>query len=216
MRGIRFHQLKSLLSHLYDYHLRTNFNYSVIPNILFIMFQIYSENETSSALFMQDSDKFKIIIYDEKGIKLLLSTHYRLNRDIEVFLVNAVFDQKIVSPRIHKQSGEWFYSAGGNNRLRLDSIGHELKTNPTLRLMFEIIYRYLNKKASYTIANSLYNLGPNASEIPCSEFPMLILWLLRKFNSFHIKICGSPPITQLHVETCGAVPLQACAHYSYS
>jgi hypothetical protein len=51
-----------------------------------------------------------------------------------------------------------------NNRLRLDLIEYELNSNPTLRLIFEIIYRYLNsKKVSYTIANSLYNLGPNES-----------------------------------------------------
>jgi hypothetical protein len=60
---------------------------------------------------MQDI-KFKIIIYDEKGIELLRTTRYRLNCFISDFIVNEVYDQKIVSPLIHKQSRECFYPAG--------------------------------------------------------------------------------------------------------
>jgi hypothetical protein len=59
---------------------------------------------------MQDI-KFKIIIYDEKGIELLRTTRYRLNCFISDFIVNEVYDQKIVSPLIHKQSRECFYPA---------------------------------------------------------------------------------------------------------
>jgi hypothetical protein len=57
-------------------------------------------------------DKFQIIIYDEKGVELVRSNGNRLNCYIQDILVNAVFDRKIASPLIHKESGEWFYPAG--------------------------------------------------------------------------------------------------------
>jgi hypothetical protein len=61
---------------------------------------------------MQESDKFNIIIYDENGKELLLSSFYSLNCSVNEFLVNEVFDKGITSPLIHKQSREWFYPAG--------------------------------------------------------------------------------------------------------
>jgi len=51
-----------------------------------------------------------------------------------------------------------------------------------------------------------------AREIPWCESRMLLLWLFRKLNSFQLRpacrLCGSAPITQLHVATCGAIPLR--------
>ena len=51
-----------------------------------------------------------------------------------------------------------------------------------------------------------------ARDIPWCESRMLLLWLLRKFNSLRLRpacrICGSAPFTQLHVATCGAIPLR--------
>jgi hypothetical protein len=73
-------------------------------------------------------------------------------------------ERKIINVKICQSKFLSNKIRSGSYRLRLDSIEYELKKNPTLRLMFEIVYRYLNsKKASYTIANSLYNLGPNES-----------------------------------------------------